>query len=240
MNLEFAKLLLHQQGLWFMVHWSPLPLILQICGSKLCLYSALRYQIIGYVRWLGNWEFRLKESKKDPEINTLWHFWLQNQGFVIIQNEVWQCALTTDLLLNISRHCGSRAENIWIAFLIFSYKYKVYGKYFPGKMCNSALSLWQIWFFGGISNSGGSLPKYRSNFTKLVPSFQWGKGDDHDDHDASTCTCTCRVGLTAPSSSSKVLPVVFLLPLVYYLRKHLSLSISDWFWGVSNFFWLTM
>ena len=103
-------------------------------------------------------------------------------------------------------------------------------------MCNSALSLWQIWFFGGISNSGGSLPKYRSNFTKLVPTFQWGKGDDHYDHDASTCTCTCRVGLTAPSSSSKVLPVVFLLPLVYYLRKHLSLSILDWFWGVSNFF----
>ena len=45
-----------------------------------------------------------------------------------------------------------------------------------------------------------------------------------------------RPGLIAPSSSSKLLPVVFLFHLVYYLRKHLSLSISDWFWGVCNFF----
>ena len=44
-----------------------------------------------------------------------------------------------------------------------------------------------------------------------------------------------RVGLTAPSSFSKLVPVVFLFLLVYYLRKHLSLSISDWFWAVSNF-----
>ena len=36
-----------------------------------------------------------------------------------------------------------------------------------------------------------------------------------------------RVGLTAPSSSSKVLPVVFLFLLVQKVRKHLSLSISD-------------
>ena len=36
-----------------------------------------------------------------------------------------------------------------------------------------------------------------------------------------------RVGLTTRSSSSKLVPVVFLLPLVYYLRKHLSLSISN-------------
>ena len=38
-----------------------------------------------------------------------------------------------------------------------------------------------------------------------------------------------RVGLTAPSSSSKPVPVVLLFLLVYYLRKHLSLSILDWF-----------
>ena len=44
-----------------------------------------------------------------------------------------------------------------------------------------------------------------------------------------------RPGLIAPSSSSKPLPVIFLLLLVYYLRKQLSLSISDWFWGVCNF-----
>ena len=36
-----------------------------------------------------------------------------------------------------------------------------------------------------------------------------------------------REGLITQSSSSKLLPLVFLLPLVYYLRKHLSLSISD-------------
>ena len=51
---------------------------------------------------------------------------------------------------------------------------------------------------------------------------------------------TSRVGLTAPSMWSKFVPLVFMLPLVYYLRKHLSLSILDWFWGVCNFFWLTM
>ena len=54
------------------------------------------------------------------------------------------------------------------------------------------------------------------------------------------CALHGREGLITRSSSSKLLPLVFLLPLVYYLRKHLSLSISDWFWGVSNFFWLTM
>ena len=44
-----------------------------------------------------------------------------------------------------------------------------------------------------------------------------------------------REGLITRSSSSKLLPLVFLLPLIYYLRKHLSLSISDWF-GVSVIF----
>ena len=44
-----------------------------------------------------------------------------------------------------------------------------------------------------------------------------------------------RVGLTAPSRWSKLLPLVFLLQFVSYLRKHLILSISDWFWGISNF-----
>ena len=46
---------------------------------------------------------------------------------------------------------------------------------------------------------------------------------------------TLRPGLIAPCSSIKPLPYVFLLLLVYYLRKNLSLSISDWFWGVCNF-----
>ena len=54
-------------------------------------------------------------------------------------------------------------------------------------MCNSALSLWKIWFFGGISNSGAAPAKYRSNFTKLVPTFQWGSA-------ASTRASNSRVG----------------------------------------------
>ena len=37
------------------------------------------------------------------------------------------------------------------------------------------------------------------------------------------CTMYSRPGLIAPSSSSKLLPVVLLFHLVYYLRKHLSL-----------------
>ena len=43
-----------------------------------------------------------------------------------------------------------------------------------------------------------------------------------------------RVGHIAPSCSSKLLPVVFLFLLVYYLRKQLSFSKSEWFWAVSN------
>ena len=54
-------------------------------------------------------------------------------------------------------------------------------------MCNSALSLWKIWFFGGISNSGAAPAKYRSNFTKLVPTFQWESA-------ASTRVSNSRVG----------------------------------------------
>ena len=49
----------------------------------------------------------------------------------------------------------------------------------------------------------------------------------------------CMLGWALQHQVSLV-PLVFMLPLVYYLRKHLSLSISDWFWGVCNFFWLTM
>ena len=47
---------------------------------------------------------------------------------------------------------------------------------------------------------------------------------------------TRRVGLIAPSCSSKLVPVVFLFLLVYYLRKQLSFSKSEWFWAVSNIF----
>ena len=36
-----------------------------------------------------------------------------------------------------------------------------------------------------------------------------------------------RVGLITPSSSSKLLPLVFVFLLVHYLRKHLSFSILD-------------
>ena len=56
----------------------------------------------------------------------------------------------------------------------------------------------------------------------------------HPPHQTST-TLDIRLGLIAPSSYSKPLPVIFLLLLVYHLRKHFSLSISDWFWGVCNF-----
>ena len=43
-----------------------------------------------------------------------------------------------------------------------------------------------------------------------------------------------RVGLITPSLWFKLLPLVFVFLLVYHLRKHLSFSIFDWFWGVSN------
>ena len=41
--------------------------------------------------------------------------------------------------------------------------------------------------------------------------------------------------LITPSSWFKLLPVVFVFLLVYYLRKHLSFWKSEWFRGVSNF-----
>ena len=44
-----------------------------------------------------------------------------------------------------------------------------------------------------------------------------------------------RVVLITPSSWFKLLPVVFVFLLVYYLRKHLSFWKSEWFRGVSNF-----
>ena len=44
-----------------------------------------------------------------------------------------------------------------------------------------------------------------------------------------------RLGLITQSSSSKLLPVVFLFQLVRYLRKHLNLSILDWFWCATKF-----
>ena len=44
-----------------------------------------------------------------------------------------------------------------------------------------------------------------------------------------------RVVHITPSSWIKLLPVVFVFLLVYYLRKHLSFWKSEWFRGVSNF-----
>ena len=44
-----------------------------------------------------------------------------------------------------------------------------------------------------------------------------------------------RVVLITQSSWFKLLPVVFVFLLVYYLRKHLSFWKSEWFRGVSNF-----
>ena len=61
----------------------------------------------------------------------------------------------------------------------------------------------------------------RPNWTKVLTKVSEIK---------NTCSCVhvyTREGLITRSSSSKLLPLVFLLPLVYYLRKHLSLSISD-------------
>ena len=44
---------------------------------------------------------------------------------------------------------------------------------------------------------------------------------------ARTCHRNSRVSLTAPSSPSKLLPIVFMSHLFYCLRKRLRLSISD-------------
>ena len=44
-----------------------------------------------------------------------------------------------------------------------------------------------------------------------------------------------RVVLITQSSWFKLLPVVFVFLLIYYLRKHLSFWKSEWFRGVSNF-----
>ena len=46
---------------------------------------------------------------------------------------------------------------------------------------------------------------------------------------------SARVVLITQSSWFKLLPVVFVFLLVYYLRKHLSFWKSEWFRGVSNF-----
>ena len=45
-----------------------------------------------------------------------------------------------------------------------------------------------------------------------------------------------RVVLITPSSWFKLVPVVFVFLLVYYLRKHLSFLKSEWFRGICNFF----
>ena len=45
-----------------------------------------------------------------------------------------------------------------------------------------------------------------------------------------------RVLLITSSSWFKLVPVVFVFLLVYYLRKHLSFLKSEWFRGISNFF----
>ena len=50
-----------------------------------------------------------------------------------------------------------------------------------------------------------------------------------------TATPHIRVGLIAPSCSSKLVPVVFLFQLVYYLRKQLKKVDLEWFWAVGNF-----
>ena len=49
-----------------------------------------------------------------------------------------------------------------------------------------------------------------------------------------------RVVLITPSSWIKLLPVVFVFLLVYYLRKHLSFLKSEWFRGICNFFFTSM
>ena len=50
-----------------------------------------------------------------------------------------------------------------------------------------------------------------------------------------SCGMCSRVVLITQSSWFKLLPVVFVFLLVYYLRKHLSFWKSEWFRGVSNF-----
>ena len=47
-----------------------------------------------------------------------------------------------------------------------------------------------------------------------------------------------REGLITRSLWSKLLPLAFLFLLVYHLRKHLSLSILEWFWVICNVYCL--
>ena len=83
------------------------------------------------------------------------------------------------------------------------------------------------------------------NFIFLFLLFSVSSGSPHIDCflDNQECAITpenlihtyIRVGLIAPSCSSKLVPVVFLFQLVYYLRKHLKKVDFEWFWAVSNF-----